>query len=421
MSQGGRSQLSVQGFGPDALWYQAPQNVFDYRPYFCGDVYVTEDFDISPSNSQSTQTASNTTEIQWKFEIDKRADLLGGIEIIQPRTAVTVATTPAFDDFEGYATIKEIRFIYNNKVFWKSWGEVQYMQLMQEGTDKERSAEAKAQFGMMTDIERQVQAATASCWTARIRVPWEAQHAKIPMCAMPNKIQVEVDFNSPSKCCRVASGSCTVTYNQPTLRCHWYHVPQARRAELFDMVNNPSGQGVAIKMTDYEFHKRESVAASSGQQKIKLSNIKNSIIKLNIMLRAQASLDTQTTLDLWNFSTQCARFWLQEGGTRIGDIFEWNDSTDGSTAANYLLYNINNKLHPDGVVGFNVATMPFLHLRNYVGSKYDCLGSRYFNKYTNPELVLEFDSAPSASYLDVYAERHQLMLYSIGEIRVTLY
>jgi hypothetical protein len=421
MSQQGRAQLSVQGFGPDALWYQSPQNMFEYRPYFCSKVYIPEDFDITPTDSQSSKAMSNTTECTWKFEIDKRADLLGGIELIQPRTAVTVATTPAFDDFEGYATIQQIEFKYNNKTFHRIWGETMYNQLQQEATPQERDAEAAAQFGYKTDIQRQNNAQSPYCWTARLRVPWEAQHAKIPMCAMPNKITVEVTYNSPAKCCKVASGSCTVTYNQPTLRTHWYHVPQADRKMYYDMVNDPQGQGVAIKITDYEFHRRESIANSSGRQRVKLANIKNSITKLNIMLRTQSDLDTQTTLDLWDYQT-CSRMWIEEAGTRITDVIRWADSTNGTTAPNYMLYNVNNKLHPDGVTGFNVGIIPFVHPRSAMANKYDCMGSRYFNKYTNPELVIENDSAPGATqYLDVYAERHQLLLYAIGEIRVALY
>ena len=174
-------------------------------------------------------------------ELDKRGDLLKGLALNVTRAAFSggnTGTTTAFNDFEGYSTIDNVRFFYSNKMFHECYGEELYRKYLQRLTEEQRTGVAALQFGNKTDAQRVANTA-ATQWTVDLMVPWDKLKKSIPMLAMPNKIRVEVNYKSLAACMRdSASVTCSITAAK--LRCDYVHLLHDNRKIKYNQVHSKS-------------------------------------------------------------------------------------------------------------------------------------------------------------------------------------
>lgn len=420
----GRSNLNVNERGVDVNWFRGGKDIHEYEQWHRTYNFIPERFDIT---TYTTAIAYGST---FSFEVDKRGDHWGKTELVLTRPAVTVATNPRFNDWEGYSSIDIVRFWYSNKNFLEIRGEQLYREVMKEKHDKTRSAMAQMQYGFLSDADRRTQANTQTTWVADLMVPWEHLNKRIPMIALPNKIKVDVTLKPLTNCCYVQSGTPTCVPTSATLRVYMNHLTQAKRDHLFNHVN--SGNGVAVKITTPEFHLRESVSAVANstysKQRIKIRNIKNAVYKMDVVLRNQTDVDNTAgnTLNLWNFNPintgtnpHLSRFWFEDNGNQITNKIEVQDSTTGTSAAAYGVVLDQIRMHPDGVLGLQVPSICFPEPEFVEHSRDGCFGSRNFSKYNNPEFVFEFDlgNNNTPQYLDLWADVHNLLIYQRGDLR----
>ena len=201
--------------------------------------------DTSPTNilPSITPVQSGTVAYggQHVFELDKRGDLLKGLALNVTRAAFSggnTGTTTAFNDFEGYSTIDNVRFFYSNKMFHVCYGEELYRKYLQRLTEEQRTGVAALQFGNKTDAQRVANTA-ATQWTVDLMVPWDKLKKSIPMLAMPNKIRVEVNYKSLAACMRdSASVTCSITAAK--LRCDYVHLLHDNRKIKYNQVHSES-------------------------------------------------------------------------------------------------------------------------------------------------------------------------------------
>lgn len=418
----GRQNLGQQGLGPDAVFfadvdtngeYVTEDPTTSYEPWFRGHNHVEEVFDITSNN---TSFAYGPQPIV--FEIDKRGDQMGKVQLQYQRSAVT--TTDAthfacFPDFEGYACLEKVRWIYGNKDFHEAQGEELYRKMTESTIASKRISEGKLQNGNLTELQRRVIAQSASNVCLDLQVPWDDMHKKIPSMALPNKIRVEVTMKPLSRCLKtnITTPACTITTMK--LRCHFTHLTAGHQVEKYREIN--SGEGVAIKTLTSEYHWRETVANDTTLQRIKIRNIKNCVSQLSFTIRKQSEIDTASTYDPWNF-IRPARWYLTDNGQRITDIMEMNDSTDGSSPAEYRLWSQEQEMHPTGINGLYIGKMAFCPHELVERNSDHAYGGRTFSGYNNLELVFQFDSAPGAvCYMDIWGDIHNLLVYQKGDIR----
>jgi hypothetical protein len=242
------------------------------------------------------------------------------------------------------------------------------------------------------------------------------------MICLPNKIQVEVNLKTIGKAAFYTAGTPNALFSSAYLRIWGIHLEQNERNQLYTLIN--SGNGIAVKTLTKEFHLREAVTASAtySKQRIRLRNVKNSCVKLDLVLREQRHVDTAATLDLWNFQ-RASRFWIEDSGSQVTNKIPWQDSTDGSTAATYGTDFYNRRMHPKGEIGLYVASLAFCEPEFVPLSKDDCYGSRSLYRYNNPEVVIEFDAntpdsgSSQALYLDIWGHIHNLLIFQKGDLR----
>jgi len=417
--------------------------------------YIPESFDVSTISSLSTSPYGASPLV---FELDKRGDLLGKIELIITRSKITAASgTSTINDFEGYSSIDNVRFYYSNKMFHEVYGERLIKRLFKEKSPQIRENAAKLQFGFLSDVERgcpngaiagaggtancvlpaafnlgnnnSTNALTTITWTADLMVPWENINKRIPMVVMPNKIRVEVQLKPLSKFCRSSSGSDTFTtaaLSQAALRCYYTHHPQEQRTDLYNHVNTE--RGVVLKTATDEYHMRESVAgAASGAYtfRLKTKNLKNATIAIEPVLRMQQNVDNSAAqfLDLWNWQIP-ARFWMEDSGSQIVVKQETNDGNTAGLPIDYNQRIVNGRCWPNGIQGLNLPILPFVEPQFVEPSENDCFGSRNMSKYNNPEFIIQWDAGTPATvnsdrsmYLDLWARIHNALIYHRGDIR----
>lgn len=413
MSGTGRTNLSLQGGGPDSLWFQNPANPFLPRKWNTIVNHIHEYFDLSPSSNASTYAFGN----QIKFEIDKRLDKLGKIELILTRSAVTGATNPAFVDWEPYRVVESIRFKYNNKYFHEIYGEELLIDLLQTNDEDFRDAQAQMGFGKKTLAERRVLAANTNTWLLDLQCPWENVQKHIPMICLPNKIEVEVNLRPLNRCIEYTAATTPVcTISNPILRIQGVHLPQAQRLTIFNLAMN--GAGYAVKTLTKEYHLLETVASggAAGRTRIRLRNLKNTSVKLNTVLRLQTDLDTLGSINPWNFQ-QSGRFWMEDSGAQVTYKVPMADYTGGIAPLYWGYYSLARRCHPKGELGLYVGVLPFCAPEFVESAKDDVPAGRSIFRYNNPELVHEFDAAWSAMYCDVWSFVHNLIIIQKGDIR----
>jgi len=416
MPDAGRSNLGVNGRGPDVnffpLNYDVQNYPYKYREWGRTENHIPEHYDILAQNFNPNTTGYGGA---LDFYLDKRGDVLRKLELIIQRNAVEgMIGNPAgfFNDFEGFSSIDKVEFYYSNKIVI-----------------------AHSQAGLLTNQERAINAAHGYTWIVDLKVPFEQLWTAMPMIAMPNQIQVHVTLKPLSACMNYAGGTPSCSLIRAVLRSHYVHVPQWRRIWLFNTVN--TDKGVALKYGGNELQRREIIpAGTNGKWTLLLRNIKNAVYVLRVILRYQAQVDNPggNMLDLWNFQGG-TRTYVEDSGSPVTIRFEWNtpQKVDGNyqymSTDVYRQYNIwqdQSRCYPHGVVGSMIALIPMTDDQFVMPSEWDCYGSRQFLKYNNPELAIDFDAPPNVTnwagtpftmYCDVWAKIHNLLIYQKGDIR----
>lgn len=414
MSDKGRSNLVVNERGPDVNWFAGGQSLFKHRQWYRSKNHVEEKFDLTPE--QSTLAYANT----HVFEVDKRGDVLFDCELIKTRGALTQTggTYKRFSDYEAYRDIKEIRVIYNNKIAHRDTGDRLLRYAMEELSQEDRDAAAALALGEKTVAERNTLSASAATTVVKLRFPWRKFFKGLAMIALPNKVRIEVEFDSLANICEYDGTSPTCSITALKLRCHFVHLKQEDRTALYQQVN--MGKGIIFKGSSVEFHNRETVGSGAEEgaaytQRLRLRNIRNAVYELTGIIRLKSSVDTATTRNL-SLQEFPSRWRLEDNGTAVTDTIEFDDSTAGH---NFGEYHDNQIAHPNHKKGLKYLKMFFCPKQYVEKSEDDCYGSRNMSKYNNPEIVIEWDSYPDAAerYLDLEAQIHNLWIQQKGDFR----
>ncbi len=440
MSGPGRSNLQVNLRGQDLNWYKRSYNPFSYEPYLGATNHISEIFDINPVSVGYTWGG------EVDFELDKRGDLLGKIELMINRGPIVNGSSSAYiNDWEVYSMIDRVNFKYNNRLFWTVTGDELYIQLQQRKRLVERESEGYLQNGVSgtgigpnntgaNSISLSSISSQGTVIAGDLQVPWADRHKHIPMVAMPNKIRVEVflkaqqffinDQNNPN------ASNDSVALNQIWLRCYYVQLPQHLRSEVFTLVNysevTTTGQtaieqrGVAVKILSTESQLKNIYTGSLNYMNINLRNIKNSVVYFAVLMRDQNDLITPWAVNLWNFQP-ISRMYLVDNGNRITDYYDWFVSST-SNVNQYNHFTTNALAFPDGNLWMNVPILPLVEPEFILPSESNCFGSRFIAEYNNPQLYFETTNAPGNTVyqVDIIAYIHNLLIYQNGDIRIWL-
>jgi hypothetical protein len=381
MPDAGRSNLGVNGRGPDVnffpLNYDVQNYAYKYREWGRTENHIPEHYDILAQNFNP-----NTTGYGGNLDFG-------------------CTGTYFFNDFEAFSSIDRVEFYYSNKIFHTIYGEELMMNYLERCPESERTVIAHSQAGLLTNAERALNAQHGYTWICDLKVPFEQLWTAMPMIAMPNQILVHVILKPLNLCMNYAGGTPACTLVRGILRAHYVHVPQWRRIWLFNTVN--TDKGVALKYGGNEFQRREIVpSGTNGTWTVLLRNIKNAVYVLRVVLRVKFEWNTPQKAD-------------------------GNYNYTGSDA--YRQYNIwqdESRCFPNGVTGTMIALIPMTDDQFVQASEWDCYGSRQFLKYNNPGLAIDFDAPPNVTnwagtpftmYCDVWAKIHNLLIYQKGDIR----
>jgi len=440
MPDAGRSNLGVNGRGPDVnffpLNYDVQNYPYKYREWGRTENHIPEHYDILAQNFNPNTTGYGGA---IDFYLDKRGDIVRKLELVIQRNPVTGVTQPAFfNDFEAFSSIDKIEFYYSNKIFHTIYGEELMLNYLERCPESERTIIAHSQAGLMTNEERALNAQRGFTWICDLKVPFEQLWTAMPMIAMPNQILVHLTLKPLSACMNYAGGTPACSLVRAVLRSHYVHVPQWRRIWLFNTVN--TDKGVALKYGANELQRREIVpVGTNGKWTLLLRNIKNAVYVLRVALRYTPQVDNPggNLLNLWNFQGG-TRTYVEDSGSPVTIRFEWNtpQKADGNyqygstdVFRQYNIWQDQSRCYPHGVVGTMIALIPMTDDQFVQPSEWDCYGSRQFLKYNNPQLAIDFEppatlaagstwnGTPYPIYCDVWARIHNLLIYQKGDIR----
>lgn len=435
----GRTNFAQMGRGIDLNWFKFAHDITAYPTGHLTSIpVVPEQFDIPTYSTGNTLAYGQ----QINFELDKRGDLLGEIELVIDRGALSTSGTAgslAFADWEGFACIDTVRFVYANKIFHEVTGDELYLHLQRRCTLSERYCYGMLQGGIFgtgwgpaattggtstsSTIDLGTWAQSAKQVVVPLFVPWKELGVHIPMVVLPNKIKVEVVLKTLAKCVGTppTSGTVSCTINNAYLRCQYLHVPRPKQQELFKQINQSNG--VDLKTLTTEGHFDVAYTGSSTQLVIPLKNVKNAITHIEILTRTanNAGFGTANSCSPFTFtldsSAYVKSFYIRDNGTAITKTY--TRETSGSGVANQYNKWRTALCNPIGNPELGALQIRFAPEDKIDASYKDCFGSRLLQMYNNPELVLNFSAAPSSNtwYIDVHAFFHNYLTYEGAEVR----
>ncbi len=275
---------------------------------------------------------------------------------------------------------------------------------------EERNSRAIRANGFLSEAARNTKASATATVECPVPFPWRKMNKKIPFNALPNKVKVYIKFRPFTGCIQTDGTVSACAISSVKMLCHYHHLLQVDKKMLYDQVHSPLG--VAIKTMDHEYHLGETISSgTSGVFRLRLRNIKNSCFRIWFTVQNKSTIDTQSTLDRYQYLATPSRFYLQDGGTTITPIIE------STSANNQAIFHYNTEMFPEGE-HFNIFSIPLCENSKIMASEDDCYGSRFLSNYNNPELCIEFDSATGADYyLNVWGDVHQTILYHNGDFR----
>ena len=407
----GRSRLGTGAKGFDKLWVSNAEGS-GHAQYVEDNSksieYVQAITDYANLNNSTSMVYPSTA----TFQLDKRVDQSSKLQLIVARTALTCGpggVAPVFNDFEGYSSIDEVIFSYSNIPFWRIKGRTLYndMILGRTMTDKERQSEAKLQNGFLPRSRRVALAAAPGTWVADLQVPWDDLNKQLPQFCFPDPVVVTVTFKSLAKCTQSADvPSCTIT--NCFLRVHGQHMIMSEQRTLFDQVMR---KGVNLKITSNQFQDDNIIPAGSTSYQVRLYNIKGSVIALQVGLLPQANIDTNSTLDLWNYQT-ADQIWISDNSSPV------TDPLDITAYNNYFMNDTNIDLFPQSFPNIKLMHVAFCREKYLMASENMSLGDQDFSAFNNPELNLNFNT-PTTVPMKVYVRAicHNRLQYMNGFVK----
>lgn len=400
----GRSNLATIGRGPDVN-FVGEYDITKERPYHKAKPLIREQFDISPVSG------SITAGQEIYFELDKRADRLGKMELIIQRGAATGVGVFAFNDWEGYSWIDTISGQYSNKVFWNVTGDELFMQTDMNDKVQRRASKAIMQNGDLTLAQRVVTTANSATVVVDLQSLSDNLKRQFAMVGLPNKIRIILKLKTLD---RVGNNISTVPNLQTYLRCQYWHLRQPDRKALWQQASGTKS-GIITKYARNEYHRFEVVPAMTGLFRLKLRNTKNAAYLVWAMTRLQSHFTTPN-VDLFDNLIEPLWFELQDNGSAVTErIFVKN----APGVPGYGKYVNNQEMFPEAAkLGRPYPTVAFCPHELVQASDTDCMGSRTLSRYNNLEFVAMFDPVdlPTAAYIDVYARIHDLMITKNGDL-----
>jgi len=464
----GRTNLLANGTGTGVPFWENPIDFFEKTPWRNHINHVEEYFDI-PADNQ-TATRGTVTVIQ----VDRRGDVLTDCWLTFTRAAYTLVTNTesmATMDWEAYQSIENIILYYNNKQVWRITGDKLVMDIKEKCSREERASLARLGLGDLTAPERASSASTPQgiLW-ASLRVPWEKLSKAIHMVGLPNKLRFEILWKPANEVLFQATtnagggagaGTTGGGITNINLRCKFTHLPEQLRNKYFMM--SQSETGLRNKIITHEIHRRETITTSSNTSDIvqRLTNVRNDVIFMKIILRESNNVTSQQYLDQYRFLPFRVR--MQDNGSDVTTKFEYNDMFSSlnvnasiSTYASYSFtaafakYKDALQMYPNIQQSpfDNVGKLLFCPSKLYAMSEDNCFGSRNIGRYNNPQLVLSQDAYVSTQLewqiygtsgrttytpfgqsantgvtsvlLDIYAEIHNVLIQKKGDLRIYL-
>jgi len=401
-----------------------------------------------------TSSITNTAGSFSYFEVGRQFD--GGREwhIEYDRAAGTYTaanTVPFFEDWEIYARINYVQILYNNKVVWLKKGE-QMLEDMLNGWyltsiqgHHERAAFAQLQNGGLSILERQQRFVTAQTkLKAPLQVPWRHIHKSLIHLALPNKLRVEVYWNTDNQCVHqpLSTGTTVGAMTNLNLIIEAHHYLEEDRGKLYYDIYDGK-MPYQIKTVDWEYEWRYGWIASvvggnaDASQNMIIRNLRNNSIGLSFKLQYQDHVDSAQTLDRQK-PLPLRSVELDDQGRQVTVVFNTIGLSPTANSQSLMLNFENTKSFPNATPGSLLYFIKFCPPEYVIASEHNCFGSRNISKYSNPSVTIHYNSSinsvmpfpdfsaiqvPSGSvtltkmYLTVTSYIHQLIFMGQSDFR----
>ncbi len=415
--------IGISERGNDVNW-QGAAEPFRYRDFLKSKNYFIEKYRLQ-ANAGNFQYGGSPI----VFEIDKRGVTVGRTRLLWDRGPLLVngavvtdangANVCQFVDYEGYFSIQEVVFMYDQQVFHNMpnnfCGDQLYMAAMTTDTPKQRQTEATIVNGQTTLAERQALASAARVSICTdLRVPWADSERRLVLAPLPKVIRLEVTLQPLKKCVYNPTNASTLScdiLNVPQLEIEVLQYKDADKQAKIDLTMTKTG--IYSKITSHQVHLREVVPAQTGSgtviRKLQLANFTESQYEMIAWLRRQCDVDDPTRLNPTHY-VRPIRFWIEDNGTRITDITEMSPNNVLDDVA---------RMHPTAKLNLPWMFWCWCPQELVEASDKDCNGSRPMGKYNKPTLCIELDIADLAVplYLDVISKVHNVFLQVQGDVR----
>ncbi len=424
----GRSNFSVQGrdiaapFIGDTPVYPRTNNYSATKPI------VEERMELP------TSSITNTAGSFSYFEIGRPMDCSREWYIQYDRAAGTNTSgdTPYFEDWEVYSSIQDYRIIYNNKIVWSRKGE-QLIEDMKNGwyleSDKELTGWAALQNGMLTVKERQARFLQAQTGLkAPMQLPWRHIHKSLPHLALPNKIRVEIWWNTDNQCVHQPATSGVVVGAKTNLKLvqDTYHLLENERGKLYYQIYDGT-LPYQIKTIDHEYEWRYGWTATTGTANadatvtLTIRNLRNNAVAIRAKLQYQDHVDVAQALDRQK-EIPIRDIVFNNQGKPVTVSASARGGSSQQNSQSLLLHRDNLKRFPKAAPGSLLYYVAFCPDEYVTASEHNCFGSRTISKYANPDCKITYNASFNSvmPFADMAAAQSPAYSVSLTRMYLTL-
>jgi len=428
MSNSGRSNFAQQGRDVAAFTVGMTPVYARTNAYGTTKPIVEERFELA------TSSVTNVPGSYSYFEIGRQWDGSREWYLRYDRTAGTYTSgydAPYFEDWEIYSQIAYVQVIYNNKVVWLKKGE-QLIDDMMDGLycdADERGGFAKQQNGMLSLGERQARFGLAMTHMhAPLQLPWRSIKKSLIHVALPNKIRLEVYWNSNNQCVHqpLSTGTVPGTIQNLYLITDAYHMLEEDRASHYYAIYNGE-KPYQIKTTDWEYEWRYGFTAASQNANtdykivIPIRNLRNATYAIKAKLQYQSHIDNPQTLDRQK-QLPIRTMYLDDQGKNVTTFFNARGGSAYQNSQSLMLDTDNVKAFPHAAPGSILNFVKFCPNEFVLDSENNCYGSRTISKYSNPDMTIIYNSSFNVTmpYPDVSVIQNPIGTVSLTMMYVTL-
>ena len=277
---------SVMPWGPQDKWHNVEN-------------HTTETFTNNPTDSNTSPSMGTTVTVK----IHNSGQILKGKPLLRfTRGIVATASNASLVPNAAFAFIKQLRWVYNNRIIERYSARRIYFDWLKEHTPQERYKLARMVGAEIKNMDYALADALRSReYMIPLPTPWDADRG-LPCQCLPAGLHLEIDLAQVADVARwTGSTAGTISLSNFKVEQEFIMLPKAIADSLF--LQGTEGKGWTFKFQSRSYQSNQSIAASATSASIRLPNVANDLSHMDVYIEKNGERTLTTGTDMVTVGT----------------------------------------------------------------------------------------------------------------------